>query len=516
MNAHPRRWSILAVLVVSLLIVVLDNTVLNVALPTIQRELGASQSQQEWFLDGFTLAFAALLFPYGVLGDRWGRRRVLMFGMAVFGLASIASAYATSPTMLIWTRVAMGVGGAAVLPATLAIITNVFPAEERGRAIGVWAGAAGAAVAIGPLIGGSLLDSGFWWGSVFLINVPVVVIGLAGTALLVPESRDPEPEGRDIGGILLAGLGLCLLVYGLIRAGETSEWTRPSVLATMIGGVAVLAVFVILEARNRRAALDVGWFRNRSFSTAVSAITLVSFGLFGILLSGAYYLQFDQGYRPLHAGALLLPLAIGMGITAPLSARFVRLFGERIVISSGLLLVAVAFGCFYFIGHTTPVFWLEAVLSLLGLGMGAAMAPTTNAVLASLPRDRAGAGSAVNNTVRQVGGALGIAVMGSLLSTIYRDHIASALTFLPEQFRGPAGESIGATQIAADRLAPLLPDGGQALRQQASDAFVHAMHVTNIVSAVTMLVAVAVVLIFMPRGAVAAAAAAPTLEAVES
>jgi len=499
-SVHRRRWGILAVLVVSLLVVVLDNTVLNVALPRIQEQLGASQSQQEWIIDGYTLAFAALLFPYGVLGDRRGRRRVLLLGLALFGAGSVASAYATTPEMLIAMRVVMGAGGAAVFPATLAIITNVFGPEERGRAIGVWAGASGLALAIGPLVGGSLLDAGFWWGSVFLINAPIVAIGLIGIVILVPESRDEHPQALDPWGILLAAGGLLLLVYGIIRAGETSDWANPVVLTTMLAGLAVLIAFAWLELRNRNAAVDMGWFRNPAFSAAVGALTLVSFALFGVMLFGTYYLQFDRAYSPLRAGVLLLPLALGAGVCAPLSSILVNRFGPRWVSAAGLSLIAVAFGSFMVVDHHTAVGWLELLLFGLGVGMGVSMAPTTTVILESLPAQRAGAGSAVNSTVRQVGGALGVAVLGSLLSTVYRSRIADALSALPPALRGPAGESIGATQIITQRLGAQLPDHGAALHEAASAAFVHAMHVTAAVSGAAMLVAVAVVLIFMPRG----------------
>ena len=495
---HRRRWAILAVLVVSLLVVTLDNTVLNVALPRIEEQLGASQSQQEWIIDGYTLAFAALLFPYGVLGDRTGRRRVLLWGLTVFGVGSAASAYAGTPATLIAMRVVMGVGAAAVFPATLAIITNVFDDEERGKAIAIWAGSSGLALAIGPLVGGTLLSAGFWWGSVFLINVPIVAAGLVGILWLVPESRDPHPDAVDVKGILLAVAGLVLVVYGLIRAGETSDWTSPVVLGAMLGGVAVLGMFVWLESRSRNAALDLSWFRNPTFSAAVAALTLVAFALFGVMLFGTYYLQFDLGFSPLRAGALLVPMAVAIGLFAPISSDLAKRFGPRLVCAVGLGLIGVSFASFMVIDHDTPVIWLECLLFVLGTGNGIAMAPATTAILESLPRQRAGAGSAVNSTVRQVGGALGVAVLGSLLSTAYRSGVSDALAALPAPLRHAAGESIGATQVLVERLGPRLPDGGAGLLRVSSDAFIHAMHVTAAASGVAMLLAVVIVVAFMP------------------
>ncbi|HTY72037.1 MAG TPA: DHA2 family efflux MFS transporter permease subunit [Actinomycetes bacterium] len=495
---HRRRWAILGVLVVSILVVTLDNTVLNVALPSIQEELGATQSQQEWIIDGYTLAFAALLFPYGVTGDLIGRRRVLFWGLLLFGLGSLASAYAATPDRLIAMRVVMGCGAAAVFPATLAIITNVFDGAERGRAIAIWAGFSGLAVGIGPLVGGALLDAGYWWGSVFLINVPIVAAGLVGIAVLVPESRDDHPRDLDVRGVLLAVAGLVLLVYGLIRAGESSDWTSPRVLLSMLAGVAVLAWFVLIERRNPDAALDMTWFRNPSFSSAVTALTLVAFALFGVMLFGTYYLQFDRGYSPLRAGSMLLPLAVGIGVFAPLSSVLTARFGPRAVCASGLALIGLSFGSFTVVDLATSVWVLETILFGLGVGFGLAMAPATTVVLESLPPQRAGAGSSVNSTVRQVGGALGVAVLGSVLSTVYRSQITSSLSVLPAPVRRPAGESIGATQVVVTKLAALLPDRGLALLHAASDAFIHAMHVTAAISGGVMVVAVAVVLVFMP------------------
>ena len=498
-RVHRRRWATLGVLVVSILVVTLDNTVLNVALPRIQEQLGATQSQQEWIIDAYTLAFAALLFPWGVLGDRSGRRRVLLLGLVIFGAGSAAAAYAGTPSVLIGLRTVMGLGAAAIFPATLAIITNVFDDDERGRAIAIWAGFSGLALAIGPLVGGALLSAGFWWGSVFLINVPIVAAGIVGVWWLVPESHDPSGQSLDARAVPVAVAGLVLVVYGLIRAGETSRWTSPVVVASLCVGVAVLALFAWLEARSRRPALDPGWFRHPAFSSGVAAMTLVSFSLFGIMLFGTYYLQFERGFSPLRAGALLLPLAVAIGVFAPLSDGLTGRFGRKAVCATGLGLVGVAMGWFGFITAGTSLLNLESLLFLLGVGMGLAMAPATTAILQSLPPARAGAGSAVNSTVRQVGGALGVAVLGSVLSTVYRSQISHALAGLPAAARDAAGESIGATQILVDRYGALLPDHGAGLLRAASSAFIHATHVTATVSAAAMGLAVVIVLAFMPN-----------------
>ncbi len=270
-EGHPRRWAILGVLVVSLLIVVLDNTVLNIALPTIQRDLGASAGELVWAIDSYILAFAALLFTWGALGDRYGRKRILVIGLIIFGIASAASAFAETPAQLIAFRAVMGVGGAAVMPTTLAIITVVFPPHERGKAIGAWAGAVGAAVALGPVLGGLLLQNPQWsswitgndWGAVFLINVPIVILGLIGVWRIVPETRDPNPRRLDLIGLALSVVGLTLLIYGIIHASSTLSWTDPGVVLPMLAGIAVIGLFLWYEARSDHKSFDVSLFANR-------------------------------------------------------------------------------------------------------------------------------------------------------------------------------------------------------------------------------------------------------------
>src|SRR5947207_8139394 len=307
-TGHPRRWTILGVLIVSLLVVVLDNTILNVALKTIadpHRGLGASQSQLEWSINSYTLVFAGLLFTAGVLGDRYGRRAVLLTGLALFGLASLAWAYAQDPNQLIAARAIMGIGGAAVLPATLSIISNVFDPRERGRAIGVWAGSVGLAVAIGPVVGGLLLEH-YWWGSVFLINVPIVVAGIVAVLLMVPESRDPRPGRVDFVGVGLSIAGLVALVYGVIDGGDHG-FGQPAPWGSIVAGLAMLAAFVAYERRIPFPSLDVRLFANPRFSASVAAVGLMFFAAMGAFFFLAFYLQLVRGYTPLSAGLLMTP-----------------------------------------------------------------------------------------------------------------------------------------------------------------------------------------------------------------
>src|SRR5215475_8964287 len=431
-SGHPRRWAILGVLVVSLLVVVLDNTVLNVALRTIAdpvRGLGASQSDLEWAINSYTLVFAGLLFTWGVLGDRIGRRRMLLAGMVMFGLASLASAYAQNAGQLIGARALMGIGGAAVLPATLSIISNVFDPRERGKAIGVWAGAVGLAVAIGPVVGGVLLEH-FWWGSVFLINVPIVAIGVAAILWLVPESRDPERRRMDLLGVALSIVGLVGLVYGIIAGGDHGfgDWRS---WGSIIVGVAVLAGFVWWERSIPFPSLDVRLFRSPSFSAAIGGVGLVFFAAMGTLFFIAFYLQLVRGYSPLQAGLLFTPFAVAQLVFAPRSAAMVRRFGPKAVCAAGLGLVAIALVGFSTLGEHTPIWLAGLYFFIQGVGMANVLPPVTESIMASLPREKAGVGSAVSNTVRQVSGALGVAVLGSVLSAVYRSRIGDHLGTLP-------------------------------------------------------------------------------------
>jgi EmrB/QacA subfamily drug resistance transporter len=498
MGGHPRRWTILGVLVLSLLVVVLDNTVLNVALRTIAdpvHGLGATQAQLEWSINSYTLVFAGLLFTAGILGDRFGRRRLLLIGLTLFGLASLASAYAQDPTQLIWARALMGIGGAAVMPSTLSIISNVFDPRERAKAIGVWAGAVGLAIAIGPVVGGALLEH-FWWGSVFLINVPIIVLGVTLVAVLVPESRNPNPGRIDLVGVLLSVAGLIALVYGIIDGGEHG-FDQPMVWLSLVVGVAILAAFIRYERRSDHPSLDVALFADRRFSAAVGAIGLVFFAAMGTMFFLAFYLQLVRGYTPLQSGLLMTPFAAAQLIFAPQSAGMVRRFGPKAVCATGLGLVTVGLIGFAFVGATTPLWVLIVLTFIQGTGMANVIPPTTESIMSSLPPAKAGVGSAVSNTVRQVGAALGVAILGALLSAVYRGQVEDALTGLPEPLRAAAGESLsGAYGVAAE----LGPAGGS-LVSSANDAFVTAMHWAAGGSAVVGLLGVLVTLAWLPSRA---------------
>ncbi|MDG4801602.1 MFS transporter [Micromonospora sp. WMMD980] len=508
-TGHPRRWAILGVLVISLLVVVLDNTILNVALRTLAdpvRGLGASQGELEWAINSYTLVFAGLLFTFGVLGDRLGRRRLLILGLALFGLASLLSAYAQDPGQLIAARALMGVGGAAIMPVTLSIISNVFDPRERGRAIGVWAGAVGLAVAIGPVLGGALLEH-FWWGSVFLINVPVVAVGVLLVALLVPESRDPSPGRVDVLGVLLSVVGLVALTYGIIDGGEHG-FGRPQVWVSIVGGLAVLGWFVAHELRSDHPSLDVRLFRVPRFAAPVALVGLVFFAAMGVMFFGAFYLQLVRGYSPLESGLLFLPFAAAQLIFAPRSAAMVRRYGGRAVAAVGLLLTVVALAAFVLIDADTPIWIFSALGFLQGAGMANIMPPATESIMSALPREKAGVGSAVSNTIRQVAGALGVAVLGSVLSAVYRDQVAPAVSALPAPVRDAARESVSGAYAVADRLGPAAPR----LIDAANDSFVSAMHWAAGISALVATLGVVIVFRWMPGRPLVAPDSTPATE----
>ncbi|MFG2646616.1 MFS transporter [Streptomyces sp. NPDC048436] len=494
---HRRRWAILGVLMLSLLIVVLDNSILNVAIKTISTPeptgLGATQSDLEWAINAYTLVFAGLLFTAGLLGDRLGRKKVLLAGLAVFGIGSALAAESGSPVQLILFRAVMGLGAAFVMPATLAVLMNVFERDEQPKAIGIWAGGVGLAIAIGPITGGVLLDH-FWWGSVFLVNVPIVIIAIGLMIWLVPESRDPKPGRIDLPGVALSIVGLVLLVYGIIKGGQLADFTDPAVLATILAGLAVLVGFVVYEKRSDHPSIDISYFENRAFSAAIASLALVFFALMGVTFFAVFYTQSVRGYSPLQTGLLMLPLAAAQLIFAPRARLVVDRFGVRAVCTGGLLLVAAMLAAFTILQADTPIWILEVIFFLMGTGMAHIMTPASVVIMQALPREKAGSASALSNTFRQVGGALGIAVLGSVLSAAYRSGVEDKLTLLPADVRHTAGESIEATLGVAAKLGPR----GEPLITAAHDSFLHAMHITALCGAGVALIGVVVVALFLP------------------
>jgi DHA2 family multidrug resistance protein-like MFS transporter len=504
-HGSPHRWRALAALVVSLLVVVLDNTVLNVALKTIQADLGATQSELVWAINAYSLVFAALLFTWGVLGDRYGRRRILVLGLFLFAAASLLCAFAQTPEQLIGARALMGIGGASALPVTLSIITVIFPPEERGRAIGIWAAAVGGAVAIGPLLGGFLLEH-FWWGSVFLINVPIVVVGVAGILVNVPESRNPHPGRLDPIGLVLSVVGLLALVYGIQEAG----WGEFSTYLWIAMGVLVLGGFLAWEARTDHPSMDLSLFRIRSFSVPLTGTSLTFAALQGTLIFLAFYYQVVRGWSPLQSGALTLPFAVGQLLAAPRSGAMVARFGARRVIPTGLVLASLGMFLFTRLTPETPVWLLMGIPFIFGFGMGNVIAPSTTRMTLATPPARSGSGAAVQNTVRQVAATLGVAIVSSIVGTIYSRQMSDSLagTPLPPPAEGVASDSIGATfEVAAQLQASGQASAAQAdaLRQAGIEAYMPAFHTAAFIGMFLLLLALVMFLLFLPAQAEAVA-----------
>lgn len=489
---YARRWWALGVLGLSLLIIGLDNTILNVALPTLVRELDASGAQLQWIIDSYVLVFAGLLLSAGALGDRFGRKGMLNTGLLLFGASSILASRTTTPEQLIAARALMGIGGAAIMPATLSIMTNMFPPEERGRAIGLWSAFAGIGIPIGPVVGGYLLEH-YHWSSIFWINVPVVLLALALGAWLLPTSRDPNSPRIDVPGALLSMAGVSVLVWGLIEAPDQG-WTSVRTLGAFAASAALLSAFAAWESRTRQPMLDLRFFRNPRFTGANLAITLVFFAMFGSMFGMTQYLQFILGYSPLDAGVRMLPMALGMMIAAPASARIVERVGTKAVVAAGLTVVAAALLALSRVESGTGYGWFVGCMFVMALGMGLTMAPATESVMGSIPRSKAGVGSAMNDTTRQVGGALGVAVLGSIVSSAYRSEMERAVFTLPETAANAARDSLGAALQVAAQAGP----AGGPVAEAAREAFLSAMALGLRAGAAVALVGAAVALLYLP------------------
>jgi EmrB/QacA subfamily drug resistance transporter len=509
---HPNRWRILAVLVLSLLIMVMDTTILNVTLKTLADPkigLGASQVELEWMVNAYTLVFGSLLFTWGVLADRWGRRLVLLIGLTIFGLASIGAAFSPTPAALIIARIVMGIGGSALMPATLATLSEVFDTAERPKAFGLWAASVGMALALGPVLGGFLLDH-FPWGSVFLVNVPVALAAIVGIVLIVPETRDDNPGAFDPLGVLLSIAGLTLMVYGIITGGDDG-FDTPLAWGGILAGAVVLGLMVVIERRSRHPVLDVSLFRDARFSAAVGAVTLIFFALMGMSFSLSFYMQSVRGLSPFDTGLTLVPLAAAQIIAAPMTPRLVRDYGTKAVCGAGMFFVALALGGLCFMETDTPLWLIIFDTAVLGFGMGITMAPATTSVMAAVPRDKAGAGSAVSQAARQVGATFGVAIIGSVLSAGYRAAIGPTIDQIPG-LTGPQRDlvsgSIEATLGFVDKMAPLFPQA-RALIAPAQEAYVQAARIATEVSVTAAVIGLVVVLLWLPGRGVRTAALKP-------
>lgn len=513
---HQRRWLALAVLSLSLVVVGMSNTILNVAIPHLSRDLGASNSQLQWIVDGYVIVFAGLILTMGSLGDRFGRKGALGLGLILFTLGNIGAAWATSSMTLIAWRMFMGVGAALVMPATLSLLTNIFhDPKERARAIGVWAGVAAIGIVAGPIIGGALLAH-FWWGSVFLVVVPVTLVAIAAGYWVLPRSKDPSAPRIDPVGAALSIVALMTLLWALIQA-PTYGWLSPTILLAFLAGLVVGTLFVLWELHSDHPMLDMRFFANRRFSAANAGMTLVFFAMMGSSFLITQQLQFVMGYSALKAGLAMIPIAVPLLILGPVSARLVERIGTKIVVGSGLVLAALGLAWMSRLTIGSDYLDLLGPMVVLASGMGLTMAPATESIMGSIPREKAGIGSAMNDTTRQVGGALGVAVIGSVLASVYRPNVTENLasTGLAEIAAGHGStaaqaqqaiqaihDQLGAAFVVADRL----PGGthgslGSSVIHAAQSAFVDGFAGAVLVGALVALVGAAVVFAFLPARA---------------
>jgi len=498
-TVHRRRWFLLGIMCLSLVMVVMTVAGLNVALPSMQRELHASSTGLQWIVDSYALVFAALLLPAGALGDRFGRKRALLLGLFIFGTGAIIGGLATSSPQIIVGRVITGLGAAFIMPATLSLITTIFPPEERRKAIAVWAGFAGAGGALGPIVSGALLGH-FWWGSAFLVNVPLVALVIVAVSVYSPTSRDPEVTPLDPAGAALSLVGLGSLIYGIIE-GPDKGWTSPSVLIAFVLAAVGLVAFVAWERRSPHPMLPLVLFRDRRMSVGSGVVTTAFFVMFGLFFLFSMYLQFVRGYSPLSAGLATLPLAVMLVAIAPRSAALAERIGTGPVIAGGFVLISAGFAVLATVSPTSPYLVLVLALVLLGAGMSLTAAPATGSIMSAVPSAKAGVGSAVNDTTREVGGALGIAVLGSVANAVYRSGINLDGLSLPGPVRAAASESIGAATVIAGGI-----PGGRELAVRAGAAFTDAFNLASAVAAGLALVAAGVVAVVYSRRAEAVAA----------
>ncbi len=486
-----KRWLALVVLCVTVLVANLDSTVLNVTLPTLVRDLSATSGDLQWIVDSYIVVFAGSLLAAGSLADRIGRKRTLLAGLAVFAGGSAWAAFSGDVGTLIAARASMGIGGALMIPSTLSIISNMFgdPAE-RQRAIGRWGATSGIGVALGPIIGGFLLAR-FWWGSVFLLNVPIAMAGLLAAYWLVPDSRNPAAKAPDLAGAGLSMAGIGVILWSIIEA-PTRGWSSPLVIGAGAVGLAVLALFASWERITDYPMLNLSFFRQRPFSAAIPAVVTLTFGLFGALFVLTQFLQLALGFTALQAGIRLLPFAAAVIVVAPASAVGVRAIGPKFTIAAGLALVAA--GLWLISGATvsTAFAGLSAGMVLLGTGAGLALPTATGVVVGSVPPTDSGVASAADTTAIQLGGALGVAVVGSLMATRYQDRMTGALSGrpLPATVKNSLGGALAATRAGGTTWLPVI--------HLAKTAFISGMDPGLLTGAVVAVAGCLVALICLP------------------
>ena len=490
-TGHPQKWLILAIMCTCLILVVAGVSSLNIAIPSIIAELQPTNTETLWIVDGYALVFAGLLLPAGALGDRYGRKGALLVGLGIFIGGALWSAWSSDPATLIVARSSMGVGAALVMPATLSILIAVFPLRERGKAIAVWSGFAGAGGAIGIIGGGALLEA-FWWGSVFLINVPIALIAAGLIAAVVPTSRDPENRPLDPIGALLSIAGLGSLVYAIIEGGEAG-WGHGTTIGWFVAAAVLLTAWVAYELRATYPMLDPRLFKHRPFGLGSFTITISFTVMFGFFFLITQYFQFVKGHSPLSAGLRMLPFALTMIVVAPRSPALTARLGRRGAIVVGLLVESVGFVILATAGVDTSYGVIVFAIILLAAGMATLMPAGSEAIVSSLPPSKSGVGSAMNDTTREVGGALGIAVLGTLLANGYRSSIEGDTESLPPELAEVAEDGIGGAFRVAQET------GALDIIEPAKQAFVDGMSLAFIVAACIGVVAAAIIFVQYPR-----------------
>ena len=494
---HRRRWIILAIMSLSLVITLLNNVTVNVALPELSKELGADNTELQWIMDAYVIVFGGLLLVMGAVGDRFGRKPALLAGLAIVGMVSAFTAqYATTSEQVIGARALMGLGAALVMPATLSVIVVVFPPEERGKAVGVWVGMAGVGAPIGLLVGGWAVEN-FDWRAVFWINPPIIALAMVLSMLIVPNSRDEGDTPMDpVGGALSVG-ALGFVLFAIIE-GPSLGWTSAEVLTLGFTGVVLSFLFVWWERKTEHPMLPIDFFQNRGFTLGLVAISLAFFVMFSFMFTQMLHFQLVRERSALEAALRFLPLPLGLMPSAANSDRLCERFGSNNIVSLGLAIIGAAMVIFTTVGVGTPYWTLAVIFFLVGVGMGLTMAPSTTMVMDSIPHDKAGVGSATNDASREVGGAFGIAIVGSAVNEIYQREMSvpagleSNSALISESF--PAAIRIGNELLAQGNLI------GAELIENAQLAFVEGMTGAAAISAITAFVNAVLVKLYMPIG----------------
>jgi EmrB/QacA subfamily drug resistance transporter len=490
---------ILLALLLAAFVVNLDTTIVNVSLPSLVRQLHASSSQLQWVVDAFNLVFAATVLAFGSLSDRFGRKGMLLAGLAVFGAASLAGGLTGSSGALIGARAVMGIGAAMIFPATLSLISSVFTERrERALAIGLWGAVTGVAIAVGPIVGGGLLEA-FDWRAIFFAMTPIAAVAGVLVATSVPTSRDPRAPRSDAIGLLFSTAAIALLVFTIIEA-PAHGWASARTLASFALSLALAVAFVAWERRADQPMLEIGLFRNLRFTAASASVAISFFALSGFIFLVTQYFQFVKGYHPLSTGVRLLPVAICVAIASILGARLAVRVGTKLVVASGLVSMAAFYLWVTTTSTTTSYLTIAAQMVVLGTGMGLTSAPATDAIMGVVPVAKAGVGSAVNDATRLLGGTLGVAVIGSVYASLYASRLTAALPHgLPAAVGAAAHESVGSALTVADALQRSgHPALGAAVRDAADNAFLRGLHAGDLVAAAVVAAGALLALLLLP------------------